>query len=92
MLERAIVAKVIATAKSLGWFAVKIHGNAYQMAGLPDVLCIKGGHAVWLEAKVPGNKASPVQCMRMKQLTSAGCRCAVVYSEKDARQFLESIG
>ncbi|NBW12105.1 MAG: VRR-NUC domain-containing protein [Caulobacteraceae bacterium] len=89
MLERTIVAKVIATAKSLGWFAVKIHGNAYQMAGLPDVLCIKGGRAVWMEAKVPGNEPSPIQVRRMKELAAAGCPCAVVFSDKDARKFLE---
>jgi hypothetical protein len=89
MLERTIVAKIIATAKALGWFPIKIHGNAYQMAGLPDVLCLKGGRAVWMEAKVPGNEPSPIQVRRMKELAAAGCLCAVVFSEQDARKFLE---
>lgn len=89
MLERTIVAKVLKVAKSLGWFAVKIHGNAYQMAGLPDVLAIKGGRAVWLEVKVPGNKPSQIQLRRIKDLTAAGCPCAVVYSSDEARTFLE---
>jgi hypothetical protein len=89
MLERTIVAKVMSVAKSLGWLPIKIHGNAYQMAGLPDVLCIKGGRAVWLEAKVPGNKPSPIQVRRMKELAGYGCPCAVVFSAADARVFLE---
>lgn len=89
MLERTIVTKVVATARSLGWFAVKIHGSAYQMAGLPDVLAIKGGRAVWMEAKVPGNSPSKIQEKRMSELAAAGCPCAVVYSADDARTFLE---
>lgn len=91
MLERTIVAKVMSTAKSLGWFAVKIHGNAYQMAGLPDVLAIKGGRAVWMEVKVPGNEPSKIQVHRMKELAAAGCPVAVVYSAGEARAFLEGV-
>jgi Holliday junction resolvase len=91
MLERTIVAKVMATAKSLGWFVVKIHGSAYQMAGLPDILAIKGGRAVWMEAKVPGNEPSKIQLHRMRELAAAGCPVAVVYSAADARHFLETV-
>lgn len=89
MLERTIVAKVLKVAKSLGWFAVKIHGSAYQMAGLPDILAIKAGRAVWLEVKVSGNKPSAIQLRRIKELAAAGCSCAVVYSADEARTFLE---
>ena len=87
-LEKTVVAGAIAAAKALGWFACKIHGNAYQLAGLPDILCIKGGRVVWLEAKVPGNKPTPIQLRRMRELEDAGCVCAVIYSAKDARDVL----
>jgi hypothetical protein len=42
-----------------------------------------------MEAKVPGNEPSPIQIRRMKELAAAGCLCAVVFSEQDARKFLE---
>lgn len=91
MLEKTIVAKVMAVARSLGWFVVKIHGNAYQMAGLPDILAIKNGRAVWMEVKVPGNEPSKIQLHRMRELAAAGCPVAVVYSAGDARHFLETV-
>jgi Holliday junction resolvase len=90
-LERTIVAKVIAAAKSLGWFAIKIHGNAFQIAGLPDVLAIKGGRAVWMECKRPGLAPSQIQVRRMAELASAGCNVAVVFSGSDATAFLTQI-
>lgn len=90
-LERVIVAKVMATARSLGWWACKMHGSAYSMAGLPDVLCIKGGRAVWLEAKRPGEEPTKVQLHRIRELAAAGCSCAVVRSAQEARVFLEAV-
>jgi len=90
-LERTVVAKVLAAARSLGWFAFKIHGNAFQLAGLPDVLALKGGKAAWIEVKVEGNKPSKVQVHRMKELAAAGCAVTVAYSAAEARQFLEGI-
>jgi Holliday junction resolvase len=91
MLEKTIVAKVMSVARSLGWFVVKIHGSAYQMAGLPDILAIKNGRAVWMEVKVPGNEPSRIQLHRMRELATAGCSVAVVYSAADARHFLENV-
>lgn len=86
-----MVAKVMAAARSLGWYAVKIHGNAFQLAGLPDVLAIKGGKAAWIEVKVEGNAPSRIQEHRMQELATAGCPVTVAYSAADARTFLENI-
>ena len=91
-LEKTIVAKVIAVAKSRGWYAIKIHGGAYQLAGIPDVLAIKDGRAVWMEAKRPGEEPTKRQVHRMRELIRAGCPCAVVTSAGDATEFLEAIG
>jgi len=90
MLEKAIVARVIATARSRGWWAVKLHGNAYSQSGLPDVLAIKEGRAAWMECKRPGNTPTRIQVHRMRELEGAGCRCAVVTSAGEAIAFLES--
>ena len=89
--ERSIVARVIDAARALGWWATKIHGNAFQLAGLPDVLCIKDGRARWIECKRPGEEPTKLQSHRMRELADAGCRVAVVRSAADARVFLENI-
>lgn len=88
--ERTIVAKVIAQAKSLGFWATKIHGNAFTLAGTPDVLAIRDGRAYWMEVKRPGESPTRIQLHRMRELETAGCRVAVVFSASDARKFLES--
>lgn len=89
MLEKAIVARVIATAKAMGWWACKMHGNAYSQSGLPDVLAIKDGRAAWMECKRPGFEPTRIQRHVMSQLEAAGCRVAVITSAGEARAFLE---
>jgi hypothetical protein len=90
-LERVIVSKVMDTARSLGWYPIKIHGNAFQLAGLPDVLVLKGGRAAWMEAKRPGQSPSVIQKRRIGELTATGCPVAVVFSAADAKKFLEAL-
>lgn len=78
-------------ARSLGFFALKIHGNQYQMAGIPDVLCLKGGRAFWIEFKRPGETPTKLQVHRMQQLEGVGCPTAVACSAAEVRAFLESV-
>ena len=92
MLEKTVVAKVVATARSLGWWTAKMHGNAFSVQGLPDVLAIKDGRVCWLECKTPGNRPTRIQEHRMRELTEYGCPVAVVTSGGEARAFLESVG
>lgn len=89
--ERTIVAKVLAQCRALGFWAMKIHGNAYTMAGVPDVLAVKDGRAVWMECKRPGEQPTRIQSHRMRELAEAGCKVAVVTSASEARGFLESV-
>jgi hypothetical protein len=87
-LEKTIVAKGLAAAKEMGWFAIKLHGGAYQMTGLPDVLAIKNGRAAWMEFKRPGEHPTKIQQHRLRQLADAGCDTAVCCSAGDVRAFL----
>lgn len=90
--EKVIVNNIMAEAKRLGWWTLKVHGGPYQMAGLPDILCIKNGRAVWMEAKRPGCDPTRLQRHRIKELIDvAGCPATVVYSVGDAKEFLESV-
>ena len=91
-LEKTIVNNVMAVARQLGWWTLKNHGSQFSVAGLPDVLCIKEGRAVWLEAKRPGEDPTRIQEHRMRELIGHGCPVAVVRSAGDAKEFLESLG
>lgn len=90
-LEKAIVAKVMETARRLGWLPVKMHGNVYMLKGLPDVLVLRAGRAAWMEVKRPGHEPTRIQAHRMRELIDAGCACAVVHSSSDAQEFLEAL-
>jgi Holliday junction resolvase len=81
---------VIDAARALGWWATKIHGNAFQLAGLPDVLCIKDGRARWIECKRPGEEPTKLQVHRMRELAKHGSNCVVAFSAGDAKEFLEA--
>jgi hypothetical protein len=81
----------MAEARRLGFFVIKIHGNQYQMAGIPDVLCIRDGRAHWIEFKRPGEEPTRLQVHRMRQLEGVGCRTTVACSVSDVRTFLEGV-
>lgn len=91
--ETRIVAAIVRVAERLGWLTIKIHGGAMQRSGLPDVLCLKDGRAVWLEVKQPGlgkkSDPTPIQLRRMNELSViGGCRCRCVRSAAEAEDTL----
>lgn len=90
-LEKTIVAKGMAVAKSLGFYAIKMHGNQFSLAGLPDVLCLKDGRAYWIEFKRPGEEPTRIQEHRLRELIALGCPSAVCRSAGDVREFLEAV-
>lgn len=91
-LEKTIVRRVMDEARRAGWLCIKQHGSAFSLKGLPDILAIRGGRCVWMEAKRPGQEPTRIQLHVMRQLAAAGCPVAVVHSAADARHFLEAIG
>ena len=90
-LEKVIVGRVMDEAARLGFLAMKMHGSAFSLRGLPDVLAIKDGKACWMECKRPGEEPTRVQMARMRELVKAGCSVAVVTSAGEARDFLERV-
>lgn len=89
--EAQIVAKVMATARAAGWWAGKLHGNAFGIAGMPDVMAIRKGHVAFIECKQLGEEPTKVQLHRMRQLAEAGASVTWVTSAGEARAFLESV-
>ncbi len=64
----------------------KIHGNAFQVAGLPDLICCIEGHFIGLEVKIPRrkNKATPVQLLEIEKIRKAGGEAGVITSPPEA--------
>jgi hypothetical protein len=97
MSESALKRKVISAAKELRtrdglplhW--LKIHGNAFQRTGEPDLILCVGGQFVAIELKVGDNKPTRLQLHRLEQWRSAGALTLVCYSLNQFREFIESI-
>lgn len=90
-MERDIVAAIVRSAKKQGWWIMKIHGGPYQPAGIPDLLLVKDGRALWLEVKQPGKKPTAIQEQRMKEIfTQGGSPCYVVTSREEADELMQS--
>lgn len=84
MLEKAIVTAVMKILRARGWWCMKIHGSAWQRAGVPDVLAIKNGRALFVEVKQPGQSLTRLQVHVATELTAAGATVMVV---TDSRAF-----
>lgn len=91
-LESAITKSIVTLAKSRGWWTFKIAGGPMQMAGVPDLLVIKHGRAVFFEVKRPGQKPRPLQVQRIKEIREIGGAVAeVVTSRDEAERILNGI-
>lgn len=82
--EKSIVNAITKNLDKRGWWAMKIHGGVYQLAGFPDLLCLKDGRWVLLEVKRPGKKTTRIQNVMHETLRSRGAEVYVVYSVEDA--------
>ena len=84
-LESTITTSIKKAASAAGWWVMKIHGGPQQLAGVPDLLCIREGVTVWLEVKRPGCKPTPLQLVRMAEIERVGgVRCFVVTTRDEA--------
>lgn len=86
-LQRSIQ-KVI---EEYGGYCVKYHGNAFSVAGTPDLLCCIGGKFVGIEVKVAGESATRLQLQRGEEIKKAGGLFYVVHSVRDVRSILDTL-
>jgi len=73
---------------------MKVHGSAYQVAGVPDIVGVFAGHFVGLEVKLPGleQTVSSRQAYIMSKIQDAGGVVAVISSDLDAVRVIYEIG
>ncbi len=87
--EKALTNKIKKHLESQGWLVIKIHGGAMQRAGLPDLLCLRDGRAVWLEVKTEEGVVSPLQKHWVGKLIGAGFTAEIVRSVEDVKRAIE---
>lgn len=91
-LESTITAAIKRAAEADGWWVMKIHGSQYQLAGVPDLLCLKAGLAAFIEVKQPGKQPTAIQRKRMQEIASIGrVACFVASDVETALYFLDRI-
>jgi hypothetical protein len=100
--ESAIVGRILKYLNSKPMVkAIKLHGDAYSVAGTPDILCVIGdckdyegefGFPVLLEVKRPGNTPTLTQKMQIGQWIMAGAVAGVVHSLDEVKELLRAHG
>ena len=91
-LERTITECIMKFLKKRGYWAVKIHGAAYQTAGLPDIVAIdRKGRFVGLEVKRPQiGKVTELQRRTLENINIGGGYAVVVRSVADAQEAMDA--
>lgn len=67
--------KLIEHWKSKNYFVINL--IAISPTGLPDLLCLKPNHVVFVESKEKSDRLSPLQKIWLKRLTELGFDCFV---------------
>jgi len=72
MKEELVQKRVVAWLKKQKIWYMKVHGGPYQMAGVPDLMIIYHGQAIFVELKATGKKPTRLQAAVMSELARAG--------------------
>lgn len=70
---------------------VKLHGEPFQVNGLPDLLLCYRGHFIGLEVKVPGDESEPIQAWTAGEIRFAGGTAECVHSLEEAVAVLNRV-
>lgn len=76
MKETSVQSRVIDVYTSNGWLVVKI--LQCTLNGWPDLQAHKDGVTIFIECKRPGERPTPLQLYRHKQLRGAGFEVLVI--------------
>lgn len=70
MTEQQIQTKIKKKLEADGWYVIKLIKTSKN--GIMDLLCLKNGQTMWVEVKKPNGILSPLQKLRVKELTEKG--------------------
>ena len=69
-LEASNQSKIIKYLERHGWYVIKLIQT--NKNGIPDLLAIRSGRYIWIEAKRQGKTAEPLQQFRHAELRAHG--------------------
>ena len=75
MLESKLQTKIKKKLEEKGYLVVKLVRTSCN--GIPDLMCLKDGKAIFIEVKQPTGVLSELQKLRVKQLSDLGFDCKV---------------
>ena len=85
MRESELQTKIKERLTKHGWLVVKLEKTSWN--GIPDLMCIRKGHVMFLEVKTEKGVVSPLQEHRIKSLNEMGCFARVVRCIEDTDIF-----
>lgn len=89
--ESGLSRRIIRALEAEGIFCFKVHGGAYMMAGLPDIIACVDGLFIGLEVKNPDGKSpTPIQLFIHKKIQASGGQAWVVRSVEEAMGIVNS--
>lgn len=91
MKEKTIENQIKRYLDRLGCWYMKVHGSAFQKAGVPDLIACIGGRFVGIEIKRPGGKLSALQQLQIDEINRNGGCAFVAYSVEDVRREIEKL-
>ena len=93
MNESTLTTKIIKTLRIKGGFWFKVHGSAYQVTGLPDILGCYRGRFVAFEVKLPGKEStlSNRQRLMLHRVRQQGGYSAMLTSKRGALEAIQEI-
>lgn len=86
--ESLIVKAIIHFTESVNGKAIKIHGSAFTELGTPDILGAISGLHFFVETKLPGEDATPIQKQRLQEWADQGYITGVVHSLDEFKELI----
>lgn len=91
--EARLSRKIMEALRAEGYFAFKVHGSEFMMAGLPDIIVCAQGYFIGLETKMPDKRSntSPRQDYVHELIEAAQGTASVVCSVAEAKQVVHRV-
>lgn len=90
MKEKTVENQIKKWLDSNGYWWMKVHGDMFQKAGIPDILACINGRFVGIEVKRPtGGRVSELQKYHIEQIQKSGGVAFVATSVEEVRTYLK---
>ncbi|MCK4788763.1 MAG: VRR-NUC domain-containing protein [Desulfobacteraceae bacterium] len=90
-LEKYLVRRISIWLRKEGIWHFKVHGSAFQVAGIPDIISVVNGHAVFIEVKTASGSLSKIQRHVIGKIRKAGASVNVVRCLEEVQDLIEII-